>query len=167
MTTKLKTEIKQNRPFETPAHEAWVGIERTASLLSHSLERALKPFGITPTQFNVLRILRGALPNGLCRNDVRDRLIAQVPDTTRLLDRTEQAGLVDRIRSVSDRRYVMTRITKKGLALLDRVDPIVADEVVGRLRHMSANELETLNNLLTQIRETETEPATATCNRPK
>ena len=152
MTSQLQSELKQNKPFASPAHEAWVGIQRTASILAHAIERSLKPFAITPTQFNVLRILRGAEPAGLCRNDVRDRLVAQVPDTTRLLDRTEHLGLVTRVRSTDDRRYVMTRITKKGLRLLDQVDPVVDELISDRFGHMTNDELMTVNSLLARAR---------------
>jgi DNA-binding MarR family transcriptional regulator len=82
--------------------------------LGHAFADSLRQYGITDTQYNVLRILRGAGPEGLCRNEVRDRMIAQVPDVTRLLDRLEFVGLVERKRSVEDRRQVATRITEIG-----------------------------------------------------
>src|SRR4028118_2217200 len=92
MATRLQDEIKQSRPFDSLEQEARLGIERTAALLGHAFGEALKPHGITPTQYNVLRILRGAGEKGLCRNEVRERMVAQVPDATRLLDRMEAAG---------------------------------------------------------------------------
>lgn len=152
MSTLLQTELKQTKPFESPMHEAWLSIDRTASVLAHGLEQALKPFGITPTQYNVLRILRGAGPDGLCRNEVRDRLVSVVPDTTRLLDRAEQLGLLDRVRSTEDRRRVMNRITKKGTALLKKTDRVVMQQIDSRLAHLSSPELRTLVKLLDKTR---------------
>ena len=116
MVRTLSEEIRQAVPFERPEEEAFVSISRTAAVLGHALGEALKPFGITATQYNVLRILRGAGKTGLCRNDIRDRLIAQVPDVTRLLDRMEAAGLVARERGADDRRLVTTTITPSGLS---------------------------------------------------
>src|SRR3954465_9448055 len=118
MPSKLGAEIKQHKPFSSPEQEALLSIERTAAVLGHAFAEALKPFGITPTQYNALRILRGAGKDGLCRNEVRERLISQVPDVTRLLDRLEEMKLIDRERSSEDRRLVTTRITTKGQALL-------------------------------------------------
>src|SRR5690242_20838864 len=102
MTPSLQNEIKQTKPFASLEQEAMLNIERTAALLGHQLEQALKAFGVTPTQYNVLRILRGAGEHGLCRHEVRDRLIAQVPDVTRLLDRLEEMKLIERERDSVD-----------------------------------------------------------------
>ena len=85
--TKLQEEIRQTRPFATVEQEASLSIARTAALLEHAVGEALKPYGLTPTQYNALRILRGAGDDGLCRNEVGERMVAIVPDATRLLDR--------------------------------------------------------------------------------
>lgn len=153
MTTHLKEEIKQNRPFVSLEQEAMLSIQRTDALLGYSIIEALKPFDITPTQYNVLRILRGAVPDGLCREDIRERLIAQVPDVTRLIDRLEQAGLVDRARDTKDRRLVNTRITDSGLALLDKLDAPVNAAHEHQLGHLTKAELRTLITLLAKARE--------------
>ena len=87
MSPDLKSELKQQKPFRSLHHEAELSLIRTANLLTDSFEQMLKPYGITGTQFNVLRILRGAEPNGLCRNEVSARLLNRMPDATRLLDR--------------------------------------------------------------------------------
>src|SRR5687768_1148342 len=87
MTPALLDEIKQRKPFKSIYEEAALNILRTSALLSADFEQVFKPFGITGTQYNVLRILRGADEKGLCRNDVRDRLLNKMPDATRLLDR--------------------------------------------------------------------------------
>src|SRR4051812_40708489 len=153
MPVTLRDEIKQQKPFASPEQEALLNIERTAAVLGHAFAEALKPYGVSPTQYNVLRILRGAGKDGLCRNEVRDRLVSQVPDVTRLLDRLEDAGLIERERSTEDRRQVSTRITQDGLALLDRLDEPVVAMHRQLLGHLSASELQTLTDLLTAARE--------------
>lgn len=153
MTSDLRADIKQRRPFDSPEQEAHLNIERTAAVLSHAFAEALKGHGITPTQYNVLRILRGAGKDGLCRNEVRDRMVAQVPDVTRLLDRLEDADLIERERSTEDRRQVGTRITAKGLMLLSELDGPVADIHKRQLGHLSAPQLKTLAELLTLARQ--------------
>src|SRR5262245_3967497 len=153
MPSDLRTDIKQRRPFESPEQEAHLNIERTAAVLSHAFADALKEHGITPTQYNVLRILRGAGKDGLCRNEVRDRMVAQVPDVTRLLDRLEDAGLIERERSTEDRRQVATRITQKGLDLLGQLDEPVAAMHKRALGHMSQEQLKALTELLTIARQ--------------
>ena len=89
VTQTLQDELKQARPFKQVEEEAYLSIMRTAALLEHQVAQALKPHGVTATQYNVLRILRGAGSEGLCRNEVGDRLVTTVPDVTRLLDRME------------------------------------------------------------------------------
>jgi DNA-binding MarR family transcriptional regulator len=152
MTRPLRDEIRQTRPFDSLEQEALLAVERTAAVLMHRFGDALKPHGITPTQYNVLRILRGAGPAGLCRNEIRDRLVAQVPDVTRLLDRMEDAGLVERERGETDRRLVTTRITRQGLQLLKRLDAPVLDVHRRHLGHLSAAQLRSLIDLLATAR---------------
>ena len=153
MSPNLRNEIKQTKPFVSLEAEAHLSIERTAAVLGHAFAERLKPFGITATQYNVLRILRGAGPEGLCRNEVRDRLVAQVPDVTRLLDRLEDAALIERERSTSDRRLVSTRITAQGLALLRKLDQPVLDMHREMLGHLSEKQLTTLVELLALARD--------------
>jgi DNA-binding MarR family transcriptional regulator len=150
--SKLQEELKQSKPFATLEQEALLSIERTAAILGHGVADALRRYGITPTQYNVLRILRGAGEQGLCRNEVRDRLVAQVPDVTRLLDRMEEIGLVDRERAAKDRRMVFTRITRKGLQLLGRIDDPVARLHQQQLGHLGVAKLRTLIRLLAEAR---------------
>ena len=153
MTGKLLDEIRQTRPFGTLAQEAYLGVLRTAALLDHAVAEALKPHGITPTQYNVLRILRGAHPDGYPRGEIASRLIERAPDVTRLIDRLEREGLVERARSSSDRRLSVTRITAGGLDLLERLDLDVNalhDEISARL---SRAEVRTLSGLLERLYE--------------
>ena len=148
MPTSLQSEIKQTRPFHSLEQEALLSIERTAAVLLHRGADMFKPFGITATQYNALRILRGAGEEGLCRNDIRDRLVAQVPDVTRLLDRLEDAGPIGRERSTADRRLVTTRITKQGLTLLASLDAPVAAAHRAEFAHMTPKQLRALIDLL-------------------
>lgn len=153
MSSDLRDEIKQNKPFASPEQEAHLNLERTTAVLGHAFAEALKRFDITPTQYNVLRILRGAGKSGLCRNEVRDRMIAQVPDVTRLLDRLEDAGLIERARQTSDRRQVLTLITQKGLDLLEELDAPVVAMHKRALGHMTPAQLRQLTELLALARE--------------
>jgi DNA-binding MarR family transcriptional regulator len=153
MSIDLRREIKQQRPFSSLEQEAQLNLERTAAVLGHATAEAFKSHGTTGTQYNVLRILRGAGAAGLCRNEVRDRLIAQVPDVTRLLDRMEKAGLIERERGTADRREVSARITATGRELLRRLDAPVAALHKRLLGHLSAAELRSLARLLTRARE--------------
>ena len=155
MSPALQEELKQNKPFRTLRQEAQLNLVRTANLLSDAFEQMLKPHGITGTQYNVLRILRGAEPEGLCRNEVSQRLLNRMPDATRLLDRMEEAGLVTRERSTTDRRLVTTRITKKGRQLVDSLDDAADDQHEKSLGHMNEQQLRTLIKLLTLARNQE------------
>jgi DNA-binding MarR family transcriptional regulator len=149
----LRAELKQTRPFKSLEEEVHLNIMRTAALLDHALQQALKPYGITPTQYNVLRILRGAGADGLCRNEVGDRLVTSVPDVTRLLDRMEEMGLIARQRAEIDRRYVRTTISREGLAVLDRLDPQLSRIHQQMLGHLDRQRLKSLVELLTAVRE--------------
>lgn len=123
MPSRLQTEIKQSRPFPSRGSEALASILRTAALLEHRLGATLRPFGVTASQYNVLRILRGAEPAGLCGREVGERMLARVPDVPRLLERMEALHLITRVRDASDRRHVTARITAKGLDALERIRP--------------------------------------------
>src|SRR5687768_9446212 len=141
MASRLHDEIKQTKAFRSVREEAHLSVVRTAAVLSHAFAESLKEFGITGTQYNVLRILRGAGEEGLCRNEVRDRLVAQVPDVTRLLDRMEEAGHVVRERDANDRRLVTTRITPAGVGLLEELEKPVAAVHQRHLGHMTEPQL--------------------------
>ena len=153
MLLNLQAELKQNKPFKSLEEEAHLSIQRTAALLEHAFESALKPHRITGTQYNVLRILRGSEPTGLCRNEIGARLVRQVPDVTRLLDRLEEAKLISRHRGGSDRRYVTTRITKAGLRMLDQMDQIINETHDEQLGHLDEGQLRRLITLLAVVRE--------------
>jgi DNA-binding MarR family transcriptional regulator len=148
----LQDELKQRKPFQNLEEEAFLNIARTYAVLEHALLQALKPFDITPTQYNVLRILRGAGPDGLCRNEVGERLVRRVPDVTRLLDRMEEMDLVGRVRGGEDRRYVTARITRQGLAVLERLDEEIYRSHRKQLGHIDRKSLRALIDVLTEIR---------------
>ena len=152
MPSSLQAELRQTRPFASLEQEAMLSIARTAALLEHGTAEALKPHGLTPTQYNALRILRGAPPDGYCRNEVRDRLIARVPDATRLLDRLVDMGLVVRLREGEDRRFVRTRITRAGLELLARLDAVLQELHRRQLGHLGERKLRQLVDLLAESR---------------
>src|SRR5688572_32320128 len=152
MSPILQAELRQRKPFSGLEHEAVLNLARTAAMLEHSTAETLKEHGLTPTQYNALRILRGAGGEGLCRNEVRDRLVARVPDTTRLLDRLSEMGLVVREREGDDRRFVLTRITQAGLDLLDRLAEPVAALHRQQLSHVDAEKLKNLVELLGEVR---------------
>lgn len=152
MATTLRQELRQRRPFASLCQEAFLNLTRTETVLVDAMERILKPHGVAMTQYNVLRMLRGAGNDGLCRNEIRDRLISRMPDVTRLLDRMEEAGLVSRVRGDEDRRLVRTTLTKRGRALVDRLDDEVNAEHARQLGHLTREQLQTLVDLLTLAR---------------
>lgn len=153
MSPDLRDELRQQRPFASLAQEAYLNVGRTEALLTEGLERVLREHGIGATQYNVLRILRGAGEGGLCRNDIRDRLLTRMPDVTRLLDRMESAGLVTRARDTADRRLVTTQLTARGRALVDALDGPVAEEHERRLGPLGEAQLRELVRLLTLVRD--------------
>jgi DNA-binding MarR family transcriptional regulator len=153
MTSTLQTELKQTRPFPRRTTEAMLGILRTAAMLDHQLDAALRPHGVTSTQYNVLRILRGAGAEGLCGREVAERMVARVPDVPRLLERLEGLGLIARERDPADRRHVTARITREGLELLQEVTPDVDAVEQARLGHLSGPALAGLIRGLAAIRQ--------------
>jgi DNA-binding MarR family transcriptional regulator len=149
----LRDEIQQTKPFTSLQEEALLNIVRTSATMTDEMEDLLKSRGITNTQYNVLRILRGAEPDGLCRNELRDRMLTRMPDVTRLLDRMEEAGLVARSRDNEDRRLVSTRITPAGRKVVDDLDAPVREFHQRRTSHVSDEQLQTLIDLLTLVRQ--------------
>lgn len=153
MATALQEELKQAHPYSAVEEEAHVALARTAALVDRAIARMLRPHGLTPTQYNVLRILRGAGADGLCRHELGDRLVTPVPDVTRLLDRMEELELVARQRSASDRRLVRTFLTPKGLALVGQLDEPVRQWHRERLTQVPAERLRELVVTLDLMRQ--------------
>lgn len=122
----VKARIHQ-KGFRNPGQEALVGVMVAAGVLAERVERSCGLHALTHAQYNVLRILRGAYPGGHPRYEIARRLVDRAPDVTRLLDRLEARGLVERERSAEDRRVCLARITPQGMALLEETDPGVGE----------------------------------------
>jgi len=152
VTRRLQEEIKQRRPFGSLEEEVTLGLARTADAMARSAEEVLKGTGLTATQYNVLRILRGAGAAGLSCGEVAGRMITRDPDLTRLLDRLESRKLVTRARDGDDRRVVTTRITQGGLALLAQLDAPVLEQHRRTLGHLGDEKLRMLAQLLDEAR---------------
>jgi MarR family transcriptional regulator, organic hydroperoxide resistance regulator len=152
MPRGLQAELKQTTPFASREQEAYLSLMRTADALQTKVEARLKEFGLTGTQYNALRILRGAGAEGLPCREIGERMITHDPDITRLLNRLEGRGFVERTRAKYDRRVIYGKITTAGLKLLKAMDAPV--EKYGRemLRHVSQEKLKQLIELLELVR---------------
>jgi DNA-binding MarR family transcriptional regulator len=135
-----------------PAEDrAFIALQKAADKLALQAEQLLKSKGLTGAQYNVLRILRGAEPQGLACSSIAERMISHDPDMTRLLDRMEKRHLITRQRQSDDRRVVKTRITSGGLEVLKRLDPTVRELHKRQFAHMAAGRVRTLADLLGEI----------------
>lgn len=142
--TTLKTEIAQKRPFTSQAEEALLNLLRTADCIHRTFQHTTRPWGITGTQYNVLRILRGVHPAGLTCSAIGDRMITAVPDITRLLARLKALKLIRQQRDKRDRRVLWTNISESGLALLEEMDKTVAQFPTTIFGHLSPGEMDEL-----------------------
>ncbi len=149
---KLKDEIKQRKPFPNVQEEAILALMRTADQLAASSNATLKAANLSLSQYNVLRILRGASGEGLSCGEISERMIRRDPDLTRLLDRLETRGLVSRARGTTDRRVVRASITEAGLAVLESLDEPVQLATRETLAHVQEARLQTLLEILEEIR---------------
>jgi len=149
----IQAELRQTKPFATPEEEAVVSLARTAGLFEWQMSEMLKPHGISPTQYNALRILRGAGKQGWACSEIGERMINRDPDITRLLDRLERRGLVERSREKKDRRVITARITPAGLDLLGTLDRPLEEFHKKMLGHMRGHGLDSLIRLLAMARE--------------
>ena len=153
MSPKLRDEIKQGKPFASLESEVLLNLLRTADALARGSEGILKLAGLSPTQYNVLRILRGAGESGLCSHEVGERMITRDPDITRLVDRLERRGLLARRRDHRDRRVITVRITEAGRRILKNLDGPMEEYNRNRLSHMEKGDLRKLLELLEAARE--------------
>ena len=152
MASRLQQEIQQKQPFATLGEEVWLNLSRTAAVVAHGLEHGLRVYKLSLTQYNVLRILRGAGTQGLCQYKIRQRLVAEVPDVPRILDRMEKAGWVHRTRGAEDRRQVITALTDAGSALVEELDGPM-DTMLGELfPRLTDERMTALNELLVEAR---------------
>ena len=152
MVGKLQAEIRQRKPFVSLEEETYLNLVRTADTLTRQLELLLQPYGLTTTQYNVLRILRGAGKEGATCSGISERLLAFDPDVTRLLDRLEKVRLVQRTRSTTDRRVVMTTINEAGLELLASLDEPVESLLKQQFQGLGRERLRQLVAELEEIR---------------
>lgn len=153
MAGKLIAEIQQTKPFDVLEEEAVLNIARTAEVLGQSMAEFMRLYELSHTQYNVLRILRGAGETGATCSEIGERMISRDPDITRLLDRLESRGLIARERSKEDRRVVVTRIAPAGLLLLSGIDEPLRTFLRGRLGGMGRQNLSALIDRLEEIRE--------------
>ena len=152
MTGRVRKDVRQKKPFRRVEDVAFVSLLRTADALMQGVTAALKPAGLSPAQYNVLRILRGAGVDGLACREIGERMITKDPDITRLLDRLEERGLVARSRDRADRRVITTRITDKGQRILRELDKAIEELHVRQLGHLGDQRLRSLLDLLEAAR---------------
>lgn len=134
-----------------PTITALVGLMRFRQRILDELLPLLKPYGLSESSYNALRILRGAQPNGLRCQDVGERLLTRVPDVTRLADRLERAGLVERMRCPKDRRVCYVRIKERGLDVLSELDEAVDALRCKSFAALTSRDLRTFTRLLTKV----------------
>jgi DNA-binding MarR family transcriptional regulator len=148
----MATSQKPQQNFRSREQQAVVGLLRTADAIKRSLAHVIEPHGITPQQYNVLRILRGAAPEGLPTLTIGERMVEQTPGVTRLIDRLERKGLVARIPCPKDRRRVFCQITPKGLDLLEQLDEPVNRWDAQTVSILPPSEVDSLITLLDRVR---------------
>jgi DNA-binding MarR family transcriptional regulator len=147
MVGNIQSEIKQTKPL-SPEQEVILTVERTADAFRRRVVEVLKPHGISGTQYNVLRILRGAGKDGLPCGAIAERMVTRDPDITRLLDRLNKMGFIARERGDRDRRVVTTTITEAGLRLLKQLDKPVQEVGTALVRNLSKVQMQNLVELL-------------------
>ncbi len=148
----LQSELKKRKPFDSPEQEAALNVIRTSDWVENRLGRLLRDFGLTNSQYNVLRILRGA-GGPLPSLEVADRMIRVVPAITGLIDRLEKQGLVSRRRCSEDRRVVYVEISREGKKLLAKIDKPLTELHARLLGHLSKADLKQLSELLEKARQ--------------
>ena len=155
MSGRLSSEIKQTKPFPTLETEVVLNLVRTTDQLTRVITETLKPVDLSMTQYNVLRILKGAGEPGLACSEIAERMVSRDPDITRLLDRLEKRGLVRRARSVEDRRVVNVQITRDGVKLVEKIETPILEAGKKQLAHMGDKRLRELIDLLELARSGE------------
>jgi DNA-binding MarR family transcriptional regulator len=152
LTSKIAQEIQQSKPFTCLGEEVFLNIARTYGYLEKGLAELLRPYGISPTQYNMLRILRGAGPEGLSCSDAARRMVTHDPDVTRLFDRLAKRGLIERRRSPHDRRLVIIAIAPSGLEILAKLDQPVIELHREQFRVLDDNRMRQLIHCLEELR---------------
>ena len=158
MSGRIQRELKQNRPFKLLEEETVLNIMRTAGVLTQQLTDLLQPFDLSTTQYNVLRILRGAGDAGVTCKDISGRMVTREPDITRLLDRLEKRALITRDRARSDRRFITVRLTGAGLELVNLLDRPVREFHRQAMKHCTGGRQRELIDLLECVRAGDAAP---------
>jgi DNA-binding MarR family transcriptional regulator len=151
--SRLQAEIRQSKPFGSLEEEALLALARTNDQLQRHYDEFFKSYDLTGTQYNALRILRGAGEVGLPCSEIAERMITRDPDITRLLARLEQRGLSARGRDEKDRRVILGRITPAGLKLLREIDQPIQELGRRLVSHLGEGRLRSLIRLLDTIRD--------------
>jgi len=148
----MNSRSKTNGPGAIPLEDRlFVALLKASDSLASQADQLIKANGLTSAQYNVLRILRGAGPEGLPCNTIAERMISRDPDMTRLLDRMEKRDVIARERQKEDRRVVKARITDEGLKLLKKMDAPIRELHKSQFAHMTSARLKTLMDLLTEV----------------
>lgn len=148
----LQEELHQSRPFRSRREELFLALLRTAAVVRRPLAKVVEDHGLSLAQYNVLRILRGAGEDGLPTLAIRERMIEEAAGITRLIDKLERAGYVQRSRDATDRRQVYCRITDAGTRLLVEVDPHLISAIDAALSHVQDAERDGLLAMLAEVR---------------
>ena len=152
MAGRIQQEIRQSSPSGAWRKRRTWNLLEPPTRFSQEIGELLRAHGLTSPQYNVLRILRGAGERGLTASDIGDRMITRDPDVTRLVDRLEKRGLVERWRCGEDRRVVWTRISPAGLDAIGPLDAPLDELHVAQLAHLEPETLRTLIGILEQVR---------------
>ena len=147
---KIEEEIKQDK-FHSEYQKLAINILFTSNWLNSTTTKTLKPFGISPQQYNVLRILKGQSPNSISVNNIMERMIDKMSNTSRLVEKLRQKELIERVICEKDRRQVDVKITKKGIALLEKVKTEMNSFKV-LTETISEKEANIINKLLDKMR---------------
>jgi DNA-binding MarR family transcriptional regulator len=153
VSAKLAAEIQQHKPFALPEEEAMLNLVRTHEFLLQRQTEFFKQFQLTPTQYNILRILRGAGKEGITCSRASERMVKADPDITRLFDRLEARKLIRRERSAEDRRVVISRIAEEGLKLTETIDKPLAELLKRQMGRIGRKKLAQLIEILESIRQ--------------
>ena len=148
----MSSRPKNERRSTSPEEEVYLNIIRTAEALTWGVSETLKDADLTPAQYNVLRILRGAAPEGATCGQISERMVTKDSDITRLLERLDTRGLITRERDVQDRRYITVKITTEGLSLLASLDEPIARCHERQIGHLGRERLASLGKLLDEAR---------------
>ncbi|MBK9119197.1 MAG: winged helix-turn-helix transcriptional regulator [Phycisphaerales bacterium] len=148
----LAAELGKRRPFDLPEEEAYLSIVRTGVVLQCQHARLFRAYDLTPASYNILRILRGAGAEGRCASEIASQVVTEVPDMTRLVDRLENLGLLERHREDIDRRKIRIRISEKGLTTLAELDAPVRDLLRQQFAGVAADDQQRLIGQLAALR---------------